>query len=175
MKIISLFRYIKLQNEKKKFCTCGDKVKIEYFYDIAGHKNISIGSNVYIGPRALLYSTNARLIIGDHFLSGPSLTVITGDHRIDLVGRYISDVDEEDKQPENDQDVVIGSDVWCGANVTILKGVHIGNGAVIAAGSVVTKDVEAFSVVGGVPAKKMRMRFTPEEIEEHCRMLKMKV
>lgn len=173
MRIVSLFRHLKLRNDKKRFCSCGDNVKIEHFYDIAGHRNITIGSNVYIGPRAVLYSTNARLKIGDYFLSDPGLTVITGDHRIDLVGRYISDVKDSDKLPENDQDVIIGTDVWCGANVTILKGVHIGDGAVIAAGSVVVKDVDPFSVVGGVPAKHIKMRFSPEEIAEHRRILNM--
>lgn len=173
MKIVSLFRRIKLNRDKRKLCSCGGNVKIEHFYNIAGYQNIVIGNNVYIGPRALIYSKKAKLVIGDYFLSGPGLTVITGDHRIDLVGRYIGDVKEHEKMPENDQDVVIGTDVWCGANVTILKGVHIGDGAVIAAGSVVTKDIEAFSVVGGVPAKMIKMRFTPEKIVEHCRILKL--
>lgn len=57
----------------------------------------------------------------------------------------------------------IGNDVWIGMNVTILNGVNIGDGAIIAAGAVVTKDVEPYSIVGGVPAKKVRKRF-PEEI-----------
>ena len=65
-----------------------------------------------------------------------------------------------EKLPENDQDVVFEGDNWIGANVTILKGVTIGEGAVIAAGSVVNKVVPSYSVVGGVPARVIRMRFT---------------
>ncbi|THE11036.1 CatB-related O-acetyltransferase [Bacillus timonensis] len=60
---------------------------------------------------------------------------------------------------------VIGSDVWIGANVTILKGVTIGDGAVIAAGAVVTKDVEPYSIVGGVPAKFIKYRFDEDTIK----------
>ncbi len=60
--------------------------------------------------------------------------------------------------------VTIGNDVWIGEDVRILQGVTIGDGAIIAAGAVVTKDVEPYSVVGGVPAKKIRMRFAEDEI-----------
>ena len=58
--------------------------------------------------------------------------------------------------------VVIGNDVWIGSNVVILQGVTIGDGAVVAAGAVVAKDVPAFTVVGGVPAKIIKKRFDPE-------------
>ena len=59
--------------------------------------------------------------------------------------------------------VVIGSDVWIGANVVILQGVTIGNGAVIAAGAVVNKDVADYTIVGGVPAKVIKLRFSSEQ------------
>ena len=62
--------------------------------------------------------------------------------------------------------VKIGSDVWIGSHVTILEGVEIGDGAIIAAGAVVTKDVEPYTVVGGVPAKKIKERFAKEQINE---------
>ncbi len=59
----------------------------------------------------------------------------------------------------------IGNDVWIGSNATILQGVNIGNGAVIAAGAVVTKDVPPYAIVGGVPAKIIKYRFTEEQIK----------
>jgi len=62
-------------------------------------------------------------------------------------------------------DTVIGNDVWIGYEALIMPGVQIGNGAVISARSVVTKDVPAYSIVGGNPAKVIRQRFTDEEIE----------
>jgi acetyltransferase-like isoleucine patch superfamily enzyme len=63
-------------------------------------------------------------------------------------------------------DVVIGNDVWIGYEALILSGVKIGDGAVIAARSVVSRDVEPYSIVGGTPAKHLRYRFSPEMIEE---------
>ena len=63
-------------------------------------------------------------------------------------------------------DIVIADDVWIGYRCTILSGVHIGQGAVVAAGSVVTKDVPAYAIVGGVPAKIIKYRFDPEMIEQ---------
>ena len=66
---------------------------------------------------------------------------------------------------------MIEDDVWIGANVTILKGVHVGRGAIIAAGVLVTRDVAPYSVVGGVPAKCINMKFTPDVSKEHERIL----
>ena len=80
----------------------------------------------------------------------------------------------EDKLPENDLPVVIEDGCWIGANVTILKGVRVGRGSVIAAGAVVTKSCEPYSIIGGVPAKLIKMRFTPEQIAEHERLLALK-
>lgn len=60
----------------------------------------------------------------------------------------------------------IGNDVWIGRNVIVLPGVSIGNGAVVGAGSVVTKNVEKYSIVAGNPARPIRYRFTSEQIEK---------
>lgn len=174
MNIFGIFRYLKRKSTIRKFKHVGSNFRIESPYNIAGHKNITFGDSTYIGPNAVIYSTGAKLNVDSHFISGPGLTIITGDHRIDLVGKYIDEVRGGDKLPENDENVTIGEDVWCGANVTILKGVNIGRGAVIAAGSVVTKDVEPYAIVGGVPAKTIKMRFTQEQIIEHEKQLSMR-
>ncbi len=62
--------------------------------------------------------------------------------------------------------IIIGNDVWLGANVIVVDGVKIGDGAVVAAGSVVTKDIPPYAIVGGVPAKIIKYRFEKEEIEK---------
>lgn len=72
---------------------------------------------------------------------------------------------EEFKYAEGNYDVVIGNDVWIGYGATIIAGVKIGDGAIVAAGAVVTKDVEPYAVVGGVPAKTIKHRFPEEDIE----------
>ena len=113
----------------------------------------------------------APIHIGDHVMFGPRVTVITGDHRMDYVGKYLIDVRGVDKLPENDQPVIFEGDNWIGANATILKGVTVGEGAVVAAGAVVTKNVAPYTIVGGVPAKYIGDRFAPEELAHHRQLL----
>ena len=72
---------------------------------------------------------------------------------------------------DNKGDIVIGNDVWIGSRATILEGVNIGDGVVVAAGAVVTKDVPPYAIVGGVPARIIRYRFDEETIQN---LLKMK-
>ena len=69
-------------------------------------------------------------------------------------------------------DIVIDDGVWIGANATILSGVHIAEGCVIAAGAIVTDDTVPYGIYGGVPAKLIKMRFTQEQIEQHKIMLR---
>lgn len=137
--------------------------------DFKGLWNMTIGDYTSIPKGATFYCTEAPLTIGKKLIFGPHPTIITGDHRIDVIGKYI--MDSTEKLPENDAPVVIEDDVWTGVNVTILKGVTIGRGSVIAAGAVATKSFPPYSIIGGVPAKVLKMRFTPAEIEKHERIL----
>lgn len=134
-------------------------------------QNVSIGNNVYLGPNTKIISTRAEVIMHDNIMFGPGVTIITGDHRYDIVGRTMSSITESEKLPENDQDVEIMSDVWIGANATILKGVTIGEGSIVAACTLVTKDVPQYTIVGGVPAKVIGRRFSDEDIIKHKEIL----
>lgn len=154
---------------RKQFAKCGDNVVISDGARIAGEENISFGNDVYIGPGALLYTARAKLIFGSHITVGPKLTIITGDHRIDVVGEYMKNVGDDNKLPENDQDVIIEDDVWIGVNVNIFKGVTIGHGSVIAGAATVVKDVPPYSIY--ISKDKVLPRFTPEQITEHERLL----
>ena len=67
---------------------------------------------------------------------------------------------------DNKGDIVIGNDVWIGYEAVIMAGVHIGDGAIIGTRAVVTKDVPPYTIVGGVPAREIRKRFSPDVIEQ---------
>ncbi|MDC2622718.1 acyltransferase [Bacteroides ovatus] len=157
---------------KRAMMSCGKGVYLRPMSsDIKGLEKISIGDYTSIPKGSTFYCTCAPLTIGCKVIFGPNPTIITGDHRIDVVGKHLIDVTDAEKRPENDAPVFIEDGVWCGANVTILKGVTIGRGSIVAAGAVVTKSCAPYSIIGGVPAKVLQMRFTPKEIEEHERRL----
>jgi len=88
---------------------------------------------------------------------GPNVTVVAGNHNTSQMGRFMYDVTE--KRSEDDQDVVIEDDVWVGCGAIILKGIRIGRGSVVAAGALVNRDVLPYSIVGGVPARVIGVRF----------------
>lgn len=137
---------------RRSFAECGHNVTLGRHSEVSGAGNIYMGHDVYLSPRTTLLTTRAKIRIGDYVMSGPNLTVISDDHRTDILDRPMMTLSDEDKLPENDQDVIIGDDVWMGSGVTVLKGVHISDHFVIAAGAVVTKDVEPeYSIWGGVP------------------------
>lgn len=85
--------------------------------DIKGLQNISIGNNVSIPKYSTIYSIGAHLTIKDNVILGPKPVIITGDHRIDVIGVPI--IKSHDKLPENDMDVTIEENVWTGANMVI--------------------------------------------------------
>jgi len=139
---------------------------IQYPYTVAGAENIYIGNRVSIGPGSTILTTDAKVIIKSHVLSGPNLTIVTGDHKYE-VGKTIDSILPEEKEKYFDQDVIIEEDVWIGANVTILKGVTVGQSSIIAAGALVVRDVPAYSIVGGVPAKVLKMKWGENDIAFH--------
>jgi acetyltransferase-like isoleucine patch superfamily enzyme len=163
-------RYILMPMKKAMLGTCGKSVILASGCNFTW-ENVNIGNDVYIGPNAMFMCTRAKITIGDHVMFGPNVSMITGGHRIDLIGRYMKSVTNNEKLPENDKDITLEGDNWIGANTTILKGVTIGRGAVIAAGSVVTKDIPAYSIWGGIPAREIGVRFSKDEIVEHERIL----
>lgn len=115
-------------------------------------RGVKIGDNVKLNQGVYL-SGYGGIEIGDDVRVGANTIILSSDHSFDKKDIPIY------KQKLKTAKVIIGRDVFIGCNVTILAGVKIGEGAVIAAGSVVTKDVVEYTVVAGVPAKKIKNRF----------------
>ena len=138
----------------------------------SGIKNMIVGSDVHFGSNGVFMCTRARIRLGSHIMFGPNVTIITGDHRVDIKGKYMTEIIDAMKLPENDQPVTLCGDNWIGANATILKGVTIGEGAIVAGCSLVIKDVPPYAIVGGVPARVIKYRFSNGEISEHKERLK---
>jgi len=164
-------KFIAVPYRKGLLGAYGQNVKIGRHTRAEGWRNIYIGNNVSIGVNSVFLTTRAKITIHDHVIFGPNVTIVTGNHRTDLVGKYIDEVTDSYKLPDNDEDVVIEGDNWIGANATILKGVTVGQGAIVAAGAVVTKDVKPYEIVGGVPAKTIGYRFSKEGQKEHEKIL----
>lgn len=149
-----------------------DDVVIRRNVSLQGRENMTIGQKTYIGENNVIYAGRASLTIGNYVMTGPNVTIITGDHRTDLMGEYMRNITNEMKLESNDQPVVIEDDVWIGAGAIILKGVTIGRGSVISAGAVVRKDVPPYTIF--YSHENTRPRFTPRQIEEHERLLREK-
>lgn len=156
---------------RPRFISVGKNVSFNPLNSDFFYSHISIGNCVQIGGHASFIASIAYIYIGNKVRFGPGVTIRGGNHRYDIVGKYIYDITDKEKHHTDDEDVIVEDDVWVGTNVTILKGVTIGQGAIVAAGSVVNKDVPPYAIVGGVPAKVLKYRFNPEQILEHERIL----
>ena len=149
--------------------TIGDNTNIEKSY---------VGLGSYIGSDSKLLSCK----IGRFCSIGVRVLAIVGDHPIEYVSthpfsysrakkkvgfNYENIVEKEGiKRVDEEYIIEIGNDVWIGDGVQILNGVKIGDGAVIGAGALVTKDVEPYTIIGGVPGKILKKRFSEENIKK---------
>lgn len=137
-------------------------------FDSFSYHTISLGDDVFIGKGAK-FSSITSIVIGSKVMFGPNVTIMGGDHNTTVVGQYMFDV--KDKLKNNDLPVIIENDVWIGANCIILKGVTIGQGSIIGAGSLVTKSIPPNSVALGHPAKVVRKRFSDDQYILHINHL----
>lgn len=142
------------QTAMRRFCgklmlqSCGKDVNIEQ--NAVFSSKVSLGDYSGIGINAKIYGTCR---IGDYVMMGADCTIITRNHRHDR-----TDIPMMHQGFEEEKPVTIGNDVWIGDRVTILPGVSIGNGCIIAAGAVVTKDIPDYAIAAGVPAAVIKYR-----------------
>lgn len=155
---------------RKSFGEIGRHVVLSPPLLVGNPRNIFIGDYVGIGPQANISALRAKFVVKGHCAIAEGLTVHTGNHAR-LIGKFITDINENTKPEGYDKDVIVEEDVWIGCNVTLLSGVTIGRGSTIAAGSVVNKDIPPYCIAGGVPAKVIKFFWNIEEIMKHEQML----
>jgi acetyltransferase-like isoleucine patch superfamily enzyme len=148
--MLKVIKYIK----KKKY------FKVRIMSNVQIDRNTKIGQYTYIGEGTKI----TKSTIGRYCSIAPDVSIGLGEHdwkRISTSSLFYKGNVYENLTKES---ISIGNDVWIGTKAIILRGVKVGNGAIIGAGAVVTKDVPSYSIVAGVPAKVLKYRFSNEEI-----------
>lgn len=116
-------------------------------------QNIYLGENVRITMDCCIWAEqNSKITFGDNVLVGPGVKIFCGNHGTKRNGTPMV------FQERSEKDIIIGNDVWIGANSIIVSGAKINDGAIIAAGSVVTKEIPAYAIAAGSPAKVIKYR-----------------
>ena len=179
-------RALVLMKNKEKNIKISPKANVTLSSSFEGHNHIgkktsfkgTMGLGSYIGGDSRICASIGRfcsiadkvcVVNGNHPVTGFVSThsaFFSTTNNVDL--SFVNENSFEELKfadSEKGLEIKIGNDVWIGHGVTILAGVRIGDGAIIAAGAVVTKDVEPYSVVGGVPAKHIKYRFSAEQID----------
>lgn len=140
--------WLRVKTAREFAVSIGDNVNIEKGANIS--EGTVVGNRSGVGINANLHGP---VRIGEDVMMGPDCIIYTSNHEFSDTAIPMN------KQGFSEiREVVIGNDVWIGGRVIILPGVHIGDGAIIGAGAVVTKDVPAYAVVGGNPAKVLKYR-----------------
>jgi len=145
-----LFYKIRFFLVKRILKKCADGVIVKNKCYFGNGDRLEIGRNSQLGQNARLGGT---IRIGDDVLMGPDVVIMATSHAFDKIDIPINQQGSTVEEP-----VIIGNDVWIGTRTIILPGVEIGNHSIIAAGSVVTKSCEPYSIIGGVPAKLIKKR-----------------
>lgn len=187
MSLLKTFKQVVHRCRVYNLCKVGKKVTLDSRSTFEGKNKIGyatsflnsrLGYGSYVATNSFIKDT----MIGKYTCIAGEVVTVQGNHPINYVSLHPAFYSTAQKNLcyiRNDKfpdfkylditkkiSVIIGNDVWIGARATILEGVKIGDGAVVAAGAVVTKDVPPYAVVGGVPAKIIKYRFTEEEIEK---------
>jgi len=146
----SLFKKIRAVFCSQLFKSCGHHINIEKNAFFGDGSKLSIGNYSGLGLNCRIHGP---VSIGNYVMMGPDVLIMTRNHRFDRV-----DVPMALQGPSEARPIIIEDDVWIGARSVILPGVRIGSGSLIAACSVVTKDIPSFAIVGGNPARIIRFR-----------------
>lgn len=151
LRILHFYGYAHVSQVRR--LTRGPSVSFAPNVSFRNAERITIGAGTHIGEYSMIWAgnTTGRIVLGEKALLAPRVTITASNYGI---VRGIAPMDQD----KVEQDIVIGSGTWLGADVVVLAGVTIGDGAIVAAGAVVTKDVPADAIAGGVPAKVIGWR-----------------
>lgn len=133
-------------------CTLEQGIDFKFDGIWAPGPSIIIRDRVFIGS-GCEFNIRRRIEIGSHCLIASGCKFVDHDH-----GTARRDLPMREQATGGEAEIVLGSDVWLGANAVVLKGVRIGRGAIVAAGAVVTKEIGEFQIWGGVPARQIGER-----------------
>ena len=151
---------------RKKFGHIAESAKINAPVFINRAKNVFLYENTNIAANSYISAYNAKFIVKKNCAIAESLTIHTGNHAR-VLGKFITQITEENKPKGYDNDIIVNEDCWIGCNVTLLSGVTIGRGSTIAAGAVVNKSMPPYCVCGGVPCKPIKRIWSIDEILQH--------
>lgn len=157
--------------ETPSFPHVAKTARVDHSIKVLNPNNLYLDELTNIDEDAIIMNTRARFIMKKYSGAAFGLTVITGGH-ISVPGKHHKQIndkikDEIDFNHEEDQDIIVDEDVWIGARAILLRGVHLGRGCIVGAGSVVRRSVPPYAMVAGNPAKIIGFRFTPKEMEIH--------
>jgi acetyltransferase-like isoleucine patch superfamily enzyme len=151
-----------------RFTSIFSKLRVKYLQHVlkimkVGGNSAMVGSNVYLGKaNKITFGSGCRInekvyleevTIGNDVLIAPNVSILSRMHEFSR-----TDIPITQQGYKKEKMVTIGNDVWLGRNVVVMPGVNIGDGAIVGAGSVVTNDVASYTVVGGIPAKVIKIR-----------------
>lgn len=167
----ALLRKIYMSFLRRRYPNISKTTRIGRNVKVRNPLNLVMEDNTNIDADAFIMNTRAKLVFGKNSGAAIGLLAITGNH-MSVVGKNLKQItdktkDELDLNHEMDKDILVEEDVWIGAHVTLLSGVHLGRGCEVGSGSVVRGTVPPYAVVIGNPCKVVGFRFTPEEIVEH--------
>ena len=153
---------------RKSFGYLGKNAKLIPPLDIFNPNNIFMYENTKIED-STISAAIGKFIMKKYSAAAEGLSVHTGNHMM-IVGKFYRTITNEDKSKSGqvfDKDVIVEEDCWIGCNVTLLAGAHIGRGSIVAAGAVVNKSTPPYAVIGGIPAKVIKFKWTVDDILEH--------